>query len=474
MAVFTKHPVSAPPAAPIREKTGHLLLRAWCIFILGSVIAGVGWVNAVGAVGSGLLAAVTGVVSAALWALRRPPVQWRRLPWFALAYVAFAGLSMLWSAWLETSFLTWLLLVVTTGQAMFVASALTWRELVRALASALKWVVALSLLFEIAVATIVGGPLLPGFVRPSGPVDPDATWSRGELFTGGPIQGVFGSADLLAAVALVAIVVFGIRFASDPPHRLTTGAWIALAAFLMIRAGSTTAYLTALAVGVVLVTVMLMRTSQRAGGRTRYYAAYAVIAVGSAAAIGVWRGEIFALLGRAADLAGREHIWATVLEHAAERPVAGWGLATPWLATDPLPGAWIAGDGQPAMQAYNMWVDVFLQLGFVGIVLMIGIYLAVIWRAWFFAIDRPRWDLRADRPYSPVTVLPTLIVTVLLVQGLAESGPLLLWGWMFIVLFGFKIKQAPLVGVGPAEQSLAIESGEFVPSSAQDAPGRPR
>jgi hypothetical protein len=35
------------------------------------------------------------------------------------------------------------------------------------------------------------------------------------------------------------------------------------------------------------------------------------------------------------------------------------------------------------------------------------------------------------------------------------------WGWLLIVLLGFKIKQAPLIGVGAAEQSLAMERGEM-------------
>src|SRR3546814_17358381 len=111
------------------------------------------------------------------------------------------------------------------------------------------------------------------------------------------------------------------------------------------------------------------------------------------------------------------------------------------------------------MQARSMWLDAYLQLGIIGVVLLAGAYLAFIWRAWFFAIDRPRFDLRADRPYSPLTLLPTLFATLLLVQGISESGPLLVWGWMLFILFSFKIKQATLVGVGPAEQSLAIERG---------------
>jgi hypothetical protein len=98
------------------------------------------------------------------------------------------------------------------------------------------------------------------------------------------------------------------------------------------------------------------------------------------------------------------------------------------------------------MQAHNMWVDLFMQLGIVGIVLMAGVYLAYIWRAWFFAVDRPRWDLVADRPYSSLTLLPSLVGALLLVQGLAESGPLILWGWMFVVMFSLKLKQDPVFG----------------------------
>ena len=88
-------------------------------------------------------------------------------------------------------------------------------------------------------------------------------------------------------------------------------------------------------------------------------------------------------------------------------------------------------------------------------------YLAFIWRSWFFAVDRPRWDLQADRPYTAVTLLPSLLAAVLLVQGFSESGPLMLWGWGFLVLFAFKIKSVPFVGIGPAEQTLALERGEL-------------
>ncbi|MGP3535438.1 O-antigen ligase family protein [Microbacterium sp. RD1] len=466
MAIHTKHPVSAPPAAPMREKTAHLLLRGWCVFVLVLALGGTAWVNAAGAAVTGVVTVASGVVSAIVWLVARPPLQGRRMPWLALGYVAWAGASLAWSTWLGTSALTWLLLVVTTVQGLFLAAVLAWREIVRALASALKWVIGLSIAFELWVTLFVQGPILPGWQRPDPAVDydPIVYWSRDNLFDGdGRIQGIFGNSNLLAGVMVLALIVFGIRYAARAPRRGLLLAWMAVAAFLLVRAGSATSYLAVVAVAVVLGTVLLMRTARRPGERTRWYVLYAVVGLGGATAVWFGRDLLFTALGRSADLTGRESIWEQVLERASQHPVIGWGFATPWLPWDPHFDGWIIDHGETVMQAHSMWLDAFLQLGVVGVILLAGAYLAFVWRAWFFAVDRPRFDLRADRPYSPVTLLPTLVATLLLVQGVTESGPLLVWGWMLFVLFAFKIKQAPLVGVGKAEQRLAIERGEQPP-----------
>ncbi len=460
MAVHTSHPISAPPAAPIREKTGHILLRGWCIFLIAAALAGTSWLMALGTVGTAAVAYGTGVVSAILGLVLRPDVQWRRLPWFAVAYVVLAALSLLWSAYPAATLPTLLLLVSTTLQAMFVGAVLTWRELVRSIASAAKWMLGLSLVFELWVSLVWGGPIMPGFARPPKGVDPIEMWSRDHLFDGGRLQGLFGNANALAYVALLALIVFGVRYASRAPRRSLLLAWIALALYLFVRAGSATAMLAAAAVAVVLATALLIRTSRKPGGRTPYYIAYAVVGIGGLLALWLAREQVFALLGRSADLTGREGIWAAVGERAAERPLVGWGFATPWIPSDPFFDGWIVDHGVTVMQAHNMWLDVYLQLGTVGVVLIAMAILAFVWRSWFFAVDRPRWDLVADRPYSAVTLVPTLVAAVLLVQGLAESGPLLGWGWMLLVMLAFKIKQAPLLGRGPSEQRLIGEQGE--------------
>ncbi|MGN8552380.1 UNVERIFIED_CONTAM: O-antigen ligase family protein [Microbacterium sp. SLM126] len=459
MAVHSKHPASAPPAPPVREKTGHLMLRGWCIFVMFMALSGTAWVHAFGELSAAVITIAGGLLSVALWIVIRPPVAWRRLPWFVVAFVALATLSLLWSAWPQTTALTLLLLWITTTQALFIGNVLTWRELVRAAASALKWVLALSILFELWVAVFVQAPVLPGFEVATA-ADPIEYWSRNNLFEGGRLQGIMGNANLLGPVALLAIIVFGIRIALRAPRRGLLWAWIALSAYLFYRASSATAYVAAAAVVVVLATVLLMRRARRPHERTKYYVAYAVVGVGGLAALYFLRDSIFAALGRTADLTGREDIWDAVLARAGERPWFGWGYATPWAPWEPAFDGWIIDHGQTVLQAHNMWVDIRMQLGIVGVVVTAFVYLAFVWRSWFFAVDRPRWDLRDDRPYSPITLLPTLIGAIVLVQGLAESSPLLLWGWMFVVMLGAKIKQSPHVGVGPTEQSLAIERGE--------------
>lgn len=459
MAMHTSHPVSALPTAPARETTGHLLLRAWCVFLLVLALGGVGLVNAVGPAGTAVVVAATALVSAVIWLVVRPPLAVRRLPWLAFGYLAWATASLAWSAWPTASVLTLVLLWITTLQGLFVGAVLTWRDVVRAIASAAKWVVGLSLLFELAVSVIVRGPLLPGFVVATQPVEDP--WSRGALFGGGPLQGIFGDADLLAAAMLVAIIVFGVRLAVGAPRRVLLVVWIVIAGFLFVRAESITAVIAAAFVVLVLGTVLVMRTARRPGERTRWYLLYAAIGLGAGAALWFGRDTVFGVLGRGADLTGREGIWADVLARADQHPFIGWGFSTPWITSEPLIDGWIVDAGRTVAQAHGMWLDTYLQLGAVGVVLLTLVYLAYLWRSWFFAVDRPRWDLRDDRAHSPLTLLPTLVGALLVVQGLTSSEPLLLWGWMFVILFGAKIKQTPLVGVGPSEQSISIERGEL-------------
>lgn len=465
MAHYTKHPVAAPPTAPERESTGHLLLRGYIILVLFATFAHSAVYNLLGEIGAAITLVAfllsTLAIGVPMIARKRPNAfAWRRLPWAATGYTVLALISIAWSQWPGATIVTWVLLATVTVNALFIVQVLTWHEIVRALASAFKWILGLSLAMELWVALVVHAPILPNFfVRPEGEANAHWYWVRGNLLDGGRIQGIVGNSNLLAIICLFAIITFGVLFAARVRWRTTLALWTLLAAYFLLRAGSATAYACAAAAAVVLVVALLMRRTKTPGGRTRLY----VVFIGGAVVVGalVWllREPLFALLGRSADLTGRsDKIWDKVLERASQHPIFGNGFSSPWVPFDPAFDRWITDHGITVFHAHNMWLDVLLQLGVVGVIIMALAYLSLLWRSWFFAIDRPRWDLKADRSYSPITLLPSLFTIVLLVQGLTESTPIMLWGWMLLVLLSFKIKAVPLVGVG--ERERVIERGE--------------
>lgn len=464
MAQYTKHPVAAPPTAPERESTAHLLLRGYVILVLIVTFAHSAVFNLLGEIGAAVVLVVftlaTIAIGVPMLARRRPqPFRWRRLPWTALAYTALALVSVAWSQWRGPTLLTWFLLAAVTINGLFIAHVLTWHELVRALASAFKWILGLSLALELWVSVVLHGPLLPNFADvPPGKIDPQWYWVRDNLLDGGRIQGIVGNANLLAMISLFALITFGVLIPARARWRTTLALWMVLAAYFLLRTSSATAFVCAAAVVVVLLVALLMRRASTPGARTRIY----TVAIGSTVvAVGVaWllREPLLGLFGRSADLTGRSNkIWSAVLDRVAEHPLIGNGFSSPWVPWDPAFDGWIVDHGITVFHAHNMWLDVLLQLGAVGLVLMIVAYASLLWRSWFFAVDRPRWDLDAARPFSALTLLPSLFTVVLLVQGLSESTPIMLWGWLLLVMLSFKLKSVPLVGVG--ERDLVFERG---------------
>lgn len=459
MAQYTQHPVSAPPTAPERESTGHLLLRGYVILTLFVTFAHTAVYNLLGAVGAAVVLVAftlaTVAIGVPMLARNRPQAfRWRRLPWTALAYTTLALVSVAWSQWQGPTLLTWLLLAAVTVNGLFVAHVLTWHEIVRALSSTFKWILGLSLALELWVSLVIHGPLLPNFaVIPDGKIDPQLYWVRDNLFDGGRLQGIVANANILAIISLFAIITFGVLFAARARWRTTLALWMLLAAFFLVRTASTTALICAASAAVALTVALLMRRARTPGARTRIYA----IAIGGSVVLvtAVWllREPLLSLVGRSADLTGRsDKIWTAVLERAAQHPLFGNGFSSPWIPWDPAFSGWIEDHGLTVFHAHNMWLDVLMQLGVLGVILMGIAYLSLLWRSWFFAVDRPRWDLNSSRNYSPITLLPSLFTIVLLVQGLSESTPIMLWGWMLLVMFTFKLKSVPLIGVGEREQ----------------------
>lgn len=480
--------VSPPPT----QATGRLLIRALAVAVLFFALAGDAVRNLVGIAGFAAIAILLAVACAIpLWrafteaggritgrAARRGP--W---PWALAGYVILATASILWSAYPSGSAVTVLGLLLCTLAGLFLAVCLSWGEFLGTLGTAIKTVLALSLAFELFVSLVLRRPLLP-LVPPPGVVYGEtppllAYWSRNELFAGDRIQGIVGNANLLAIVALFGMILCALRLAQRPgmsPAQLAAepaawrgAAWLGVATLVFALTRSSTMILALAAVLACAAAVLWLRRAEpgRARGR-RSLALAAVIAVGAAVVIAL-RGPLLALLGKSPDLTGRLEIWSAVADRAAERPVFGWGFSSPWAPWEPLFDSFVVRNGVRQLQAHNAFLDVWMQLGAIGLILFTIVMVSTLWRLWFCAVDRPRVGLPDRLPYSAMSLAPLLIMVVLAVQSLAESRILIESGWVLLVALAVAGKRRPLVdALTPLAEDARPRPG-YVPLGPPDS-----
>ncbi|WP_298040154.1 O-antigen ligase family protein [uncultured Microbacterium sp.] len=408
------------------------LTRVYAFVLMFSALAYSFWYNLLGPVGTSILLLAMAAITAALTPVWRSRLagrtrSWRAQPWPLIAYAALGALSIVWSSWPLATAITWVMMALFTAHGILFARAFTREELLTTLERALGAILVLSLALEAWVALVLRHPILPNFSDAPEDPNPHWYWVRGNLFddllVGSRIQGIVGNANLLAVLCVLALIVFATRFARRAPH---TGARVVLsvlALWLCVRSGSAAMFLTLAAVGAAALIVLLFRRFTGRRARTTLYAAAITIVVAVVAGLLIAKDSLLALLGRSSDITGRTEIWAKVLERAVDSPLIGHGFASPWLPWDSAFDGWIMDHGITVFHSHNMWIDGFLQLGALGILLLITIYATTLWRSWRLAIS-------ADA--ATRSMAPLLLVLVLLVQGLSESAPLMFWGWMLI------------------------------------------
>lgn len=410
-------------------------MHALGVFVLVTGLAGEAWRNVLGWPGFTVAAVLSTAGAVTLLAARRPRVRPAHLPYAFLGFLALCLLSLLWSFYPGATALTLLGQWLGTVSAGALALCLSWPQLLRVLAGAARWILALSLLFELFVSVVVRHPVLPLWMPPhEGKVTLLMLWSRDLLFEGGRIQGIVGNANILAFVALLGLVAFALQLWSRAVRPAPGWCWVAVAVLTLALTGSATILAAGLGVAAALVAALLVRRARTPRGRAWLYAAFAAVAAAAIAGVLLLSGPLLRLLGRSSDLTGRAEVWGRVSELAAQRPVAGWGFSSPWVPwVEPFDTLWVR-HGVQQLQANNAWLDAWFQLGAIGVALLAAALLGALWRSWFLAVDRDRLADGAPGPYEPVTLLPLLLTAVLLVQSLSESVLLYQGGWLLLVL----------------------------------------
>lgn len=408
----------------LESKTEFLLSL---LFFVG--FAGQSLRYALGWVGFGAIDGLLIVVACIAYSHNRKKIK---VPKALLGFVVLCLLSTAWSQYKLETLLGSAIQLATFIVAVLIASSHTWPQILRNLSRALKWIIVSSYILELYAAIILKAPIMP-FV---GAV-PGYAWVDGSLLRGGPIQGIPGNRNLLAFIALLALIVFTVQFFDKSMSLKKYVPWAAITVVAVVLTDSATIVLSIFALAVLSVLILLMRKVRPALQRFAYYGLGSVLLL-SLVTLVAFSATIFGFLGRSDDLSGRTTIWRSVYHLIKQHAFAGWGWIgywAPWV--EPFKNLAVL-NGTTYLQAHNALLDIVFQTGLLGGLVALVVALRGSVRAWRFAVTPVNRNGKA-KAYKPITALPVLLLAALLIQSLTESRLLLEGNWLLFVIVCCKV-----------------------------------
>lgn len=425
--------------------------------VLFTGIAGDFWRNLIYWQGYGVVVIVIATLSIIVLVHNRRTLRVTALPYPLLAFLLVAFFSISWSQYAGFSTLAAFVLLFTTAAAVAIATTLSWPELLTVLGWVFKLVLGLSILFELIVSTFIRHPIYPVWIEPQAHPARLLYWSRDLLFDLGKIQGIVGNSSLLAMAALLGLIVFAIQLVSGQTRRTTSVFWIVVALFVIAITRSATIFVAIVVVALVIGATLAVRRARTPRIRASAYGGISLLALGLFFAGVVLRTPLLALLGKSSDGTGRAYIWRSVQALAEQRPAQGWGWLGYWIVWIPPFNTLKKVGGVQPPHAHNAWLDVWLQVGIVGLIVFGALIASTVIRSWLLSVDRVILSPSIPARYSWISLLPILMLTAQLVQSVAESRILLEGGWMLLVIWAVKSKRDSLVIDG--ERALPVGFG---------------
>ncbi|ALJ19402.1 O-antigen ligase family protein [Microbacterium sp. No. 7] len=351
------------------------------------------------------------VLGIAILAARRREFSLPRLvPLTLLALVAWALISMSWSIDVTAALSGWVSLCAIAVLAVTIGHVRDTLQTVRALGDVCRVALGASLALEILSGVLFDTPL-------------DFLGIQGRLAELGPVQGVFGTRNMLGFVAVVALITFAIELRTQSVRRGVAVLSLTLAGALALLSASPTVYVLAAAVLLAAAALAIVRAVPAHRRRAvQWLLAGVVVAVGLTLVI--LQRRILDLLGARDDLALRSELWTQVNYYVRMRPVQGWGWIGAWDRDVPPYYTLNFLLQESHGSALNAFVDVLLQIGWVGLVLFVAMIATAVVRSWLVAADRR----------SVVYAWTPLMLVTLVAVSLFESFTLVGTGWLLLVI----------------------------------------
>lgn len=349
----------SPPEAVLTDPAPTLWERATCLVII---------------------AMLTGALIGPVFAPLQEETPVLRLVWLP-AYAAIFGMAAyridrMWRAWPAVLAMLSVVGLAYASKYWSIDSEATSR---RVIALAISGVFALYLgavfrgphlprLLMHAALLMAAGSLVMVFAFPSIGVH--------QFDNAGLWRGLWYEKNQMGAVMVIGATAAVACLASPDPRRLLPAIALGLATILVFATQSKTSLL-CLIVGVGLVAGFW---ALRRGGAAFSVAAVWVVVVLTGLAIWTWDTHSVAVLealGKDPSLTGRTEIWGSLMRKVADEPWTGYGYGAFWgRVGESVPADWVRKEtGWTVPSAHNGWIDLLVQLGWPGAVL-VGVLMA--------------------------------------------------------------------------------------------------
>lgn len=361
---------------------------------------------------AGYLAALSGLVAlmAVVLFARRGELDRELPPISLLVFAGWAGISLVWSEyqWVTLGGVSYLVAYAFVG--VFIALTRDTIQIVRSWGDVLRVVLGVSLVIEVFSGILIDAPI-------------PFLGVQGRIAELGPISGVLHTRNQLGLLALVGAVSFATELRTRSVRPLV-GVLSLIGAGLCIAL--TRSAIVIGTAGVVLVAAAVLYGIRRVRADRRQTWQFAILGAAVALIVAGWlfRGPIVRLFNAEGALTYRLNLWQQIVALLPGSTIEGWGWAGRW-RPDVAPYLALSANGtRPASSALNAFLDVWFQLGLIGLVLFVGMLGLAFTRSW----------LLAGRRRSVIYAWPALVLIALLLMSLAESSILVEFGWMTFVV----------------------------------------
>ncbi|GGF00914.1 O-antigen ligase family protein [Mycetocola zhadangensis] len=348
--------------------------------------------------------------------------RWDTIEWHGLLPVsifAFVGWCLLSTFWTDHQ---WVTLASSLYQIAFAFLGLTVAltrdmiQIVRSVGSVLRALLTASIAIEVLSGLVLDMPFAFMGVQ-------------GNIAMGGPIQGVFGTRNMLGFMALIALVTFVVEWRTRAVTRGTLIYSLAIAVACLGLSQSPVTALVAMALGLAALALYGLRQAPKETRRTLQWALAGLTLIGLYITY-LSRSRVLALLNAGSEFEYRYLLWSQAWKLVPVHDLEGWGWTGFW--QDVAPYSYINNAlVREHDTSLNAFLDVYLQVGLVGLCAFLALIVLAFVRSWLLASNRR----------TVTYTWPALVMVALIATSTAESFILVEAGWLLLVVCSVKASQ---------------------------------